>query len=75
MKLLNMETLVTGNAIREISLNTQDFTSVRLAMLDVLEVPTYTRWGYMYNTFTWWIGMGETIIFFETVPTIPVPEI
>jgi hypothetical protein len=40
MKLLNIETLVTRNAIWEISLNMQDFTSVRLATQDVLQVPT-----------------------------------
>jgi hypothetical protein len=39
MKLLNIETLVTRNAIQEISLN-MDFTSVRLATQDVLQVPT-----------------------------------
>jgi hypothetical protein len=42
MKLLNTETLVTRNAIPEISLNMQDFTSVRLATLDMLQIPGYT---------------------------------
>jgi hypothetical protein len=40
MKLLNIETLVTRNAIREISLNIQDFTSVKLVTRGVLQVPT-----------------------------------
>jgi hypothetical protein len=40
MKFLNVETLVTRNAIWEILLNMQEFTSVRLATQDVLQVPT-----------------------------------
>jgi hypothetical protein len=43
MKLLNIEMLVTRIAIREISLNMEDFTSVRLATQDALQVPTPAR--------------------------------
>jgi hypothetical protein len=41
MKLLHIETLVTRNAIWEISLNMQDLTSVRLGTLYELQVPNF----------------------------------
>jgi hypothetical protein len=39
MKLLNIETLLTRNVIREISLNMQDFISVRLPTQGMARAP------------------------------------
>jgi hypothetical protein len=39
MKLLNIETLVTRNAVWEVSFNMPDFTSVMLAKVDVFAGP------------------------------------